>query len=457
MKKTIFILGILVVAVSANILVTTSGCTPGSPTTTGDTNKISNAYARLPLDIIGESQKAADTFSWQTFIAMNWPADSNNCGPDTSNGRSILSGNGPVVWETYLSSDQVFVVSPATPAAWCTGGATMANATAHANAFAHIPPKVMALAHKTGIYRFVSRISKFPNGLEEAVGGPLVDQNGRFARYEVHMNQDEYNYIIAKSLWSKAGQKQFPDSTVAMPAGPSGYGPVGAMEFKAAWKILGKGDDPSRFYKIKAIVYNDDSGEPSPGPNPVTLGLVGLHIGHKTTTQGNWVWSTFEQVDNLTTSFFNPHCDTCKVNQPVTKTPYVELDSNGNPLNAPTQVKRVNPVGDPDADGINKYFQSLLKGSVWANYHLVSTQWLLFENMFPSFLANSVQETYVQGPNPPSYGGFPLLPDQPYYKSPKYNPFAQGISASCMGCHYTANLPGTKTQADFSFIFNEAH
>jgi hypothetical protein len=448
MKKTIFVLGLIAAAVSANILISTYGCT--SPTTTGTGDKISNKYAILPTDINEQKQSAADLFSWQTFIAMNWPADLNNCGPDTSKGMSILTGKGPVVWETYLSSDQVFVSAPLQPAKWCNGAGQNTS-------MAHLPPKVLEMAHKTGIYRFIHRISKAPHGLEQAVGGPLVDQNGRFVRYEVRMNQDEYNYIIANSLWDTAGQNKFHDSTIVMPAGPTKYGPTGAMEFKAAWKILGNGDDPSRFYKIKAIVYNDDSGDPSPGPNPVTLGLVGLHIARKTANQRNWVWSTFEQVDNLTKSFYNAKCDTCKPNQPLPPGNYKELDSNGKPLHPPTQVTRVNPIDDPAADSLNKYFQNLLKGSVWANYQLVSTQWLFFEDIAPLFLANSVQETYVQGPNPPTYGNFTPIIDQPYYADTAYHPFAQGISASCMGCHYVATFPYSKVRADFSFMLGEAH
>lgn len=239
------------------------------------------------------------------------------------------------------------------------------------------------------------------SGIDQAVGGPLVDQNGRFARYELRMNWDEYNYITTNTLWDTAGQNKFlKHNTVSLPAGPTSYGPVGAMELKAAWKVLGKGDDASKFYTIKAIVYNDDSGDPSPGENPVTLGLIGLHIARKTATQRNWVWSTFEQVDNLSTSFYNSACDTCRVNTPISGSNITELDANGKPLHAPTQVTRVNPIQDPSADSLNTHFQALLKGSVWANYKLVSTQWLLFENMFPLYLANSVQETYVQGPNP---------------------------------------------------------
>ena len=35
------------------------------------------------------------------------------------------------------------------------------------------------------------------------------------------------------------------------------------------------------------------------GQNPVTLGLVGLHIVHKTDSEPQWIWSTFEHVNNV--------------------------------------------------------------------------------------------------------------------------------------------------------------
>jgi hypothetical protein len=451
-----------IIAFFASMLVVTiiivSGCGVDNPTNTAIKDNLSptliinNSYAVPPLDIDSQSQALADTFSWRTFIAMNWPANVNTCSPDTSPGNSILTGKGPVVWETFLSADQIFVKSPQVPAKWCSGS------------FEHVPQKVMELAKATGVYRFLHRTSKSPSALEQASGQPLVDQNGRFVRYEVRVNKDEYNYIMAKSLWSRAGQNRFPkDSVISFPAGPiPQYGSIGAMEFKAAWKIMGPGDDPSRFYTIKAIVYNDDNLDPSPGQNPVTLGLVGLHIAHKTASQRFWVWSTFEQVDNLTTSFHNAKCDSCPTNQPPSGGPnYKELDNNGNPIHKPTQVTRVNrvdssSVGDLFVDGINKHFRSLLKASVWGNYQLVSTQWLLNEDIFPQFLANTVQETYLQGPNPPSYGDVTIFEGEQYFQSNKYHPFANGISSSCMGCHYTATGAVPKLKTDFSFLLGEA-
>lgn len=430
------------------------GCSTGSApeTETATAPGINAGSAQLPADIDEQSQLVADVFSWETFIAMCWPANTATCGPDTTGGKSILSGTGPVVWETYLTPEQVFVSPSSSPDPWC-GGALL---SAQAPGIKNLHPEVQALAEKTGVYRFISRTSKSPHDLNEAVGGPLVDQNGRFVRYEVRMNEDEYNYIVTNSLWDSVGQYNFSkDSVINLPAGPTKYGSAGAMEVKAAWKVMGNGDDPSRFYTIKAIVYNDESGALSPGPNPVTLGLVGLHIARKTATQRNWVWSTFEQVDNLTKSFFNPNCDTCKVNQPISDGNYNELAPDGTPLHRPTQVTRVNPIEDPYVDSLNTYYQTELKGSVWANYELVSTQWLFFENMAPSFLANTVQETYVQGPNPPSYGGFKLKIDEPYYTNPKYNPFGNGISSSCMGCHFVATS-ATNAKSDFSFIMGNA-
>lgn len=448
MKKIILTLTLILLFVFSAVYFTRCSPDPGhteTSTSAGSVESgISNAYSIMPADFTTQSQAAADTFSWKSFIAMNWPADTSTCAPDTS--KNILTGGGPLVWETYLTTDQVFVTSPQQPATWCSNGTS-------ASTLQHLPVKVQELVRKTGIQRVLHLTSKSPTspeGLDQASGGPLVDQNGRFARYEVRMNYDEYNYIMQHDLWSKSGQQKFvkAGNKFNFPTGP-----VGAMEFKAAWKVMGKGDDPSRFYTIKAIVYNDSEGDPSPGANPVTLGLVGLHIAHKTATQGNWVWSTFEQVDNLTKSFFNPACDTCAANKPISG-PEVELKPDGTPIHIPTQVTRINAVDDSLVTPINTYFQDLLKGSVWTNYQLISTQWLFFEHLTPKYLANSVQETYLQGPHPASYGNYPLIIDEEYYKDKRYRPFSANSSSSCMGCHYVAKSAGIRS--DFSFIISDA-
>ncbi len=453
MKKIILILGCTGVMITGAAIFTTTGCSGEHPVKNEDSVRVSainSSYAIPPQDITAPSQAVADTFSWRTFIAMCWPADLKTCGPDTANG-TILSGTGPVVWESYLTSDEVFVVPPATPAPWCEVLQSKMNRK-------KLPKAVLELAQKTGVYRFISRNSKSPHALGQASGQPLVDQNGRFVRYEVRMNKEEYDYITTNTLWNVTGQQNFTKTnTISFPTSTTSIGP---MEFKAAWKILGNGDDASRFYTIKAIVFNDDSLNLSPGPNPVTLGLVGLHIAHKTPTQRFWIWSTFEQVDNLTTSFFNPNSKD-SVNTPPKGGPnYKELAPDGKPLHKPTQVTRVNAVDSEDVyiDKINPYFQNLLNGSVWANYSLVSTQWLLNEDIFPLYLANTVQETYLQGPHPAAHGTYTIFAGEQYFQSPKYKPFSPTVSSSCMGCHSKATLTITGTpSSDFSFLLGEAH
>jgi hypothetical protein len=308
----------------------------------------------------------------------------------------------------------------------------------------------LKLGKTTGVTRFFGMLSKFSPTISKAtgvkgiqeVGGPLTDKNGRFVRYEIRMNQDEYNYIVKNNLWNKAGQA---GKTISFPMGKSTYGPVGAMEIKAAWKVLGAGDDPTKFYNIQAIVFNNDNGAKSPGTNPVTLGLVGLHILHKAKGQNKWLWSTFEQNDNLS-SFSYPNG---KANAQTAKTPYTELDPSGKPLNLPVNVVRVNPIENP-ATEMNAGYQKLLAGSVWANYSLVATQWAgnLGGLPKPAFMANTVIETYTQGPTPPSDGPIP-------YPNPGYQPFSSKASSSCMKCHSVAK-DAQGASGDFSFLLGNA-
>jgi hypothetical protein len=104
-----------------------------------------------------------------------------------------------------------------------------------------------------------------------------------------------------------------------------------------------------------------------------------------------------------------------------------------------------------NVDQLNAVFVNLLKGSVWANYRLVSAQWVgeLGTLPKPAFLANTVLETFNQLPTPPSDGPVP-------YPNPNYNPFADGVSASCMKCHSVAQTASGKLAGDFSFLLGNA-
>src|ERR1051325_102949 len=429
--------------------------------------KTTSALATIPADTRGiPTQGNLNLYSWLTFIALNWPAATQTCTANTN--LSILSGRGPVVWEAYLTDADVYVKPPATPSAWC----PQTTAALRSPLLKNLQPSLLRLVQRRAVHKILVRQSKASNtltaqfpGIEEAVGGVLTDQNGRFVRYEITMNQDEYGYLTnpSNNLWNRTGQNSF-TQTITFPNGPSVYGAVGAMEIKAAWKVLSQREiDGKRFYMAQAIVFNNDAGAPSPGKNPVTLGLVGLHIIHKTRQQPTWIWSTFEQVDNLKpppgsplrrkASFFNSDCppSTCPANAQTAAKPYTELNPNGTPINKPVQVVRINPVGDSTAEELNKTFQQLLQGSVWANYKLISTQWVGEAGTLPkpAFLANMTLETFIQLPKPPSDGPIP-------FPSPGYNPFAAGVAtSSCLKCHSVAKATSGRT-GDFSFLLGEA-
>jgi len=415
---------------------------------------IDKSCAVIPLDVNGTpGQSPTDLYSWLTFVAVNWPVDATTCTADPN--TSILTGPQNPTWLTYLSNDEVFVPSPQTPANWCyapgipkAGAAQAKFASVEAAAaaerkakLAHLPPKVRALAQQhPEVHLFLHHNAKGqpllastvklkatldPNmkTILDATGEPVTDQNGRFVRYTISIGQDEYSYIIGKTLWKNSGQAavgdlSFPSSKQSSPT------ELGAMEFKAAWKVLGANDNPAHFFTQTAIVYNDDNGSPSPGKNPVTVGLVGLHITHKTARQQRWLWSTFEQVENDTQSFFNPKCSPtdCPPNVETATEPYFELNPDGTPHNKPVQVVATVPTTAAD---LNKTFQGLLPNTPWAYYKLISTQWVgnLGTAPKPAKLGNTVLETFV----------------------------ANTIPYSCMDCHSGA-FDSKGNKADFSFI-----
>src|SRR6202044_2411080 len=102
-----------------------------------------------------------------------------------------------------------------------------------------------------------------------------------------------------------------------------------------------------------AVVRDQGPGGP-PVERKVNVGLVGMHIGHKSATSPQWIWSTFEQVDNLDVdtvahpklhpSFTDPNCPFCTVNQQPTAT------KSGVYPRIPTQAWRAIPIpGDKQA------------------------------------------------------------------------------------------------------------
>lgn len=167
-------------------------------------------------------------------------------------------------------------------------------------------------------------------------------------------------------------------------------------------------DDKGRYYTRKVTIKSGKE---------IEIGLVAMHIAHKVAEATQYVWSTFEHIDNapemaddgsaivddnIHYSYFNKtKNDTSKYNSPTDTSLYF----NGT-QRTPAQVVRRNKILSITEE-INNYYRENIKKfepeSVWQYYKLVGTQWPGKPEFFtvsgdytPPLLANTVLETYLQ-------------------------------------------------------------
>jgi hypothetical protein len=264
-------------------------------------------------------------------------------------------------------------------------------------------------AREAGKVKLLTRLSKLEDVNEAGtpnLGSPLVDQNRKFVRYEIRVNRLEYDFVRDRKLYLR---KNLPRPETPPPL----EFPDHSVTVKAAWRELP--DDPEvqrRFYHLPAKILDW-----RPDGTPVVLdrvvGLVGLHIVHKTPKRKNWVWSTFEHVDNTERSPGGLHPSFCSADAGASfdtagtnvAPPTVE---SGKPLPAnpePVQVARKTPVPQSTAQTNDAYHNHpQVRDTVWRYYRLVANQWPLRPGdaappgpHFPAGpVANVTLETYHQ-------------------------------------------------------------
>lgn len=369
-----------------------------------------------------------DVFSWQTFIALNWPADS--AGRPTGTIGDLP--NAPRVWEYYPDPAEVFGHNNA----GLVYQLTQAKRTGQK--FFYMDSKSPIPMLKGKVVDMDALNAQNLKGFKEADGHPLIDRNLNFALYEIKMNPVETQFVISNNLTTKKGIYEYAKANgnaINLPASDSASGNVGSMEIKASWRILipSLGDDTTRFYCRRGTIYVDSAHTRNHKPlilTNVQMGLVGMHIIRKTAKVAtNEIWTTFEHIDNTPDdpqvaqnnarkwSFYNQKCLNCTPNAvPDTLTgdggqyiwdttmPYAARYAVFPPGQKPTdsfgtQAVRVYPIYK-FTEMVNRLWQEKLKGTVWANYRLVGSQWRQAEinpaPTAPNFLANTTLETYIQ-------------------------------------------------------------
>ncbi len=281
--------------------------------------------------------------------------------------------------------------------------------------------------------------------------GILVDRNGRVVYYAQHVNEVFVKFVDDNNF-------RVPDNIVK--ARPDLEFPRGSLELKSSWKVMGPGDDPTKFFvsqaSIAKLVMKD--GTIQIDPNQLiteTVGLVGLHVVGVLDGHPEFVWATFEHNDNAPP--LKPG-DSPTGMQPVDATRDFSFYTKGTPAVDCNKKKALTfkdesaqtfqpttPVmlhfpfgGDTDLDPAIKSLNQSVSDSidklapdlkVWKNYRLSGAVWLNNPAYFREG-ADFARED-AQFPDRKILGGEKKLSNS------TMETFTQAAKVNCFTCHRT--------------------
>lgn len=456
-------------------------------------------------------QRGFDYYSWRTFIALNSPADG------TPFDSEKAQADKPTRWEDMNNFKQlldVMLPSDLQPPIWPTDtdGMKAERARLMPGACRELLKERPDLKEDESNRMIVKMIEESFN--EPFKTGPLIDQQGRYAIFDILMNRQMFEYITVNHLNTKAGQAANADLAVDFPPGqndrpaqagkPAQAAAFGSFMLKVSWKILTPEEIAAKTFHMRRALVLMPPGEKRPCLDK-TLGLIGFHAVHKTVARPQWIWTSFEHVKNVpdrtevaanklgaSYNFFSVKCKAdCPIENatppfPWDPDPAIELRFRKDD-SFKSQIVRETPLTDA-AKNMNAVFHSMLPAnSVWQNYMLLSTQWpsafaihctgLQSQNVpdpktdfvkqpdmtcspAPTYLANSTLETYSQADKPAdsTADSIAALRDSPAV------PLA---TSSCIACHSNAagfqrtasNREGGRpnlNQSDFTFMLEKA-
>jgi hypothetical protein len=375
------------------------------------------ADVSIPGGFAGNPIAFFDDYSWRAFIAVIWPAWKDHRGkPDTN---QTADGTGPRVFETYKSLAEVFHPDGSMPTAWDQFDPPQYNPCGVAESWGDMT---------------LGSFSKFSNLGEAGFGtlvGPLLAQNTTYVRYLTSFNETEFNQI-RNQKWYLRGSLPTPPGSITFENG--------ALDVKSAWIDMTNIPHPERYYTRMASVLDPVSGQCA----SLKVGLVGLHIVQKTPSRPQWIWTTFEHVDNVPPSqpgapgtfAFN---DGSGTSMPATN-PYPLPRVLTPPTPPPFNVTRVKPLHASTQTTNAAYHAALPQNSVWRFYELVMTQWPLVPN-----------SPNTPGTAPNTFPGLPAPNNSTAFANTTLETFEQGsVFTGCMACHNATMKP-----TDFVWSLND--
>lgn len=216
----------------------------------------------------------------------------------------------------------------------------------------------------------------------------LIDQAGNIVYYSNHLNQQYWDFAIEKQLY---------DVEVLKRIDPGLDFPVDGLELKSSWRIAQIGDQvpiipdaEKRYFVVSAHVPRvapNEKGilvEDKKNRIAAKMALIGMHVvgivkGHK-----EFIWATFEHVDNA------PNCADIPPKNAEGKTWNLydgkASRATANQFNVGDPMAVVNVcLTHPDGGGtnenksaiqtLNASVQALLGDSLWSNYTLGGAVW----------------------------------------------------------------------------------
>jgi len=472
------------------------GCTSAKPK---DFNCLPNGdidYVNTQKTYDQLSRVYAD-FAWNDFLALNFPAKEVAPGqylpePSDQYGLNHNQGSYRTVWQTYIEDQDLF--QPQLPAFGTPSQIPAICQQTHGNA----TPRVASA------YMQANRM------------GPVADIDKNYVRFNIVFNRKMYDYVKARRLNTAAGQEAITQS-LEWPSGRYADQPelddAGAIMIKASWKILTAKDNKADFHHIKSYVYTKKN-YPIPGVEEScaleTLGLIGLHIVHRSNSAPQWVWATFEHRDNAPWMsdinradgrpedkryhlFDSALCqgEIGSADCPFNRIPDHPWDPGTEPLKtdtSPSQIVRTAAPGKAALAANQATRKALKRGlgkTVWENYFLVNVQFPTLtiphgndpheiNPAYPiglpstTFLINSSMESFIQGFTAgDSTTNGNQIPDSDLMlttgdKGDKVDPWnargphtrsggANRNTSSCVGCHADASMVNG---IDSGFVFS---
>jgi hypothetical protein len=394
-------------------------------------------------------------FAWQEFVALNWPAlDPTTTGKrgraDTTqsfpNIKKGADGSFPLlVWQTYQHKNELF------PA----GGQTNPSFDSTVPVYKYTGPPISSGPSNPSFSLFANLDETSEIGL-----CVMYSHNTIRVAYEAKVNRALFNYCNTNGLTNPGGSynnlttarnntknnlQKFgglatpaavqEKSIICLPYGDNsipGDAGEGTIEIKAAWRQLTPTEAASGRFYVRKVIFYTGTAFVNQKYNNAIWGLVALHIIHKTKSFPNFVFATWEQVDNFDDSN-NSNTQDLKFVNTGTQLPNIPV----------IREHAIHSAIPPVNAAAHRAFGP---NSIWQYYKLIGVQGTPINGPPPSnapadtnsyyYLANIVVETNQTLQN--FYGAAPngvVVPAKNIYLNGNAaSPFQMG---GCMGCHGT--------------------